>query len=135
MFRRTAIYQFVFFAIVSAILIYFQQWVPLSIVVIMASLSIFLSWKKYKKTAYALNQDNLFIGGGILGFKNSICPIYKIQNLAIQQNYYQQRRDLATLRIHTAAGAMSIPYINITTAQQLMDRLISQVQQSKRSWM
>lgn len=135
MFRRTAIYQFVFFAIVSAILIYFQQWVPLSIVVIMASLSIFLSWKKYKKTAYALNQDNLFIGGGILGFKNSICPIYKIQNLAIHQNYYQQRRDLATLRIHTAAGAMSIPYINITTAQQLMDRLISQVQQSKKSWM
>ena len=135
MFQRTAKYQLVFFTIVLAILIYFQQYIPLSIVATMAAVSISLSWKKYKKTAYALNEDNLFIGGGILGFKNSICPIYKIQNLAIHQNHYQQRRDLATLRIHTAAGAMSIPYIAKSTAEQLMDRLINQVEQSKKSWM
>lgn len=135
MFRRVAIYQIVLFFVISAILLYFQQWIPLTLIITIAIVSIYLSWKKYKKTTYALNQDNLFIGGGILGFKNSICPIYKIQNLAIHQNYYQQRRDLATLRIHTAAGAMTIPYIPKSTARQLMDRLINQVEQSKRSWM
>ena len=135
MFRHTAIYQVIFFAVVMAVLVYFQQWLPLCGVLLVAASCIYLSWKKYNKTTYALNEDNLFIGGGILGFKNSICPIYKIQNLAIHQNYYQSRRELATLRIQTAAGAMSIPYISKGTAYQLMDRLINQVEQSKKSWM
>ena len=135
MFKHTAKYQCVFFGLIIIGLAYAQVWPAVAAALVIGGISLYFSWKRYTKKRYALNEDNLFIGGGILGFKNSICPIYKIQNLAIHQNYYQHRRGLATLIIHTAAGAMSIPYIPKTTAQQLMDRLINQVESSKRSWM
>ena len=134
LFKHTLRYQLIFFGALIILMSYFAQWGWLSIIVIWAGSTIFLTWKKYTKTTYALNPDCLFIGGGMLGFKNSICPIYKIQNLALTQNYYQSKRNLATLKIYSAAGVMNIPYIEVDMAYHLMNRLIKQVEISQKSW-
>ncbi len=134
LFKHTLRYQLIFFGALIILMSFLTQWGWLSIIVIWAGSTIFLTWKKYTKTTYALNPDCLFIGGGMLGFKNSICPIYKIQNLALTQNYYQSKRNLATLKIYSAAGAMNIPYIEVDMAYHLMNRLIKQVEISQKSW-
>ncbi len=134
LFRHALVYQLLFFGALIILFSYLKQWGWLIVIILWATVTIYLTWKKYTKTTYAINEDCLFIGGGMLGFKNSICPIYKIQNLALTQNFYQSRRDLATLKVYTAAGAMNIPYVTVDTAYNLMDQLIKQVEVSKKSW-
>ena len=84
---------------------------------------------------YALNEAEIYIGGGIFGFKNSVMPFYKVQNISLKQNPYQSKRDLATLIIYSSAGVMQIPYITYGQAIILMDNLLYRVETSSKSWM
>jgi putative membrane protein len=58
-----------------------------------------------------------------------------VQNIIIQQNPYQWRRQLATLRVYTAAGSLIIPFISEKRAQELLDFFIYQVENSRKPWM
>ena len=93
---------------------------------------LYFQWKKKK---YALNGHEVYISGGIFGYRHSIVPLFKIQNLMIRQNMYQWRRGLASLTIFTAAGEISIPYIPHERAHRLADILTYHVEVSKKSWM
>ena len=93
------------------------------------------SWIEWKKKKYAFNQKEIYLGGGILGFKHTLLPVFKVQNVAIRQNPYQWRRELATVHIHTAAGNLRIPYIQMSEAQNLLDQLIFSAETSGKPWM
>jgi putative membrane protein len=134
-FRRSAIYSSVFFAVLLTVFIFFKVGPGCILVPFIWILSIYLQWKEYKKKKYGFNGKEVYIGGGMLGFKHSILPVYKVQNLKIMQNAYQWRRDLATLVIFTAGGAVSIPYISHTNAKGLLDKLVCAVETSRKSWM
>jgi putative membrane protein len=134
-FKRAAIYESMFFMTLLGILIFFEQWQALGAIVVVWALVIFLSWKEYKKKRYAYNGKEIYIGGGMIGYKSSLFPTYKVQNLTILQNPYQWRRDLATLRIDTAAGSVSIPFISYSEALHLFDQLTYAVEKSKKKWM
>lgn len=134
-FKRSAIYSSVFFAILLSILIYFEVSPGYIFLPFIWILSIYLQWKEYKKKKYGFNGKEVYIGGGMLGFKHSLLPVYKVQNLKIIQNAYQWRRDLGTLVIFTAGGAITIPYIPLDDAKILLDKLIYTVEVSRKSWM
>ncbi len=134
-FKRSAIYQCLFYGLILVLLIYFcpLRWIILW--VIWWSFSLFLTWQEYKKKRFAINANEVYVGGGRLGFKNSIFPVHKIQNIRINQNPYQWRRGLGSLILYTSAGRVKIPYIKIEKAEELMDLLIYKVERSKKSWM
>ena len=90
---------------------------------------------KYKKTAYQFNDTMLKINGGTYGHDFTLMPIHKIQNIQKKQNYYQRRRDLASVVIHTASGKVGIPYISNQSAEDLMDLFIHKVETSTQYWM
>ena len=77
----------------------------------------------------------LKINGGTFGDKYSLLPLYKVQNIKRYTNIYQRRRDLASLRIYTASGSLTIPYIPNELADDLTDYLLYRVEDSKRYWM
>ncbi len=96
---------------------------------------IYISWLSYKKKKFVINDQQLFISGGGLGFRYALMPTFKIQNISIEQNPYQWRRKLATVKVYTAAGALEIPYITEQRAQEIMDYLLYNVERSKKAWM
>ena len=89
----------------------------------------------FTKKKYGFNGSEIVVEGGILDFKYSLLPNYKVQNIKIRQNPYQWRRNLATLDIFTAGGKLSIPYIAFETAVQLTNQFIFLVEASKKKWM
>ena len=105
------------------------------VVTVIWLLSILFRWKSYKKKIYAFSNLELYVGGGVLGHRHSLLPVHKVQNVSIQQNPYQWRRDLSDLNIYTAAGTITIPYIGSEQAQKIMDHLIYKVEISKQKWM
>ncbi len=133
-FQRSAIYQSVVYGALLAIFIYLKLPIQMGLLVLWWIFSIYMSYKQYKKKSYALNEREIYIGGGILGFKHSLLPLYKVQNVAIKQNPYQLRRDLSTLYIYTSAGAIRIPYIPLSSAQRLLDLILYRVETSRKSW-
>ena len=96
---------------------------------------VYMQWLRYKKKKFALNDQHLYIGGGVFNQSHALLPFYKIQNLSVRQNYYQQRRELASLHIITAGGTLSIPYIDYRKAEGLLDLFTYHVEISKRPWM
>lgn len=88
----------------------------------------------YKKWKYGLNKEVLYTHSGIFENRSNIVQLHKIQNIKISQSPFQWRRDLASLRIHTAAGSVYIPYISIAEASNLKDYLLYRVESSQEKW-
>jgi len=134
-FLRFAIYFVSFFTLIAVLNAYLGNWPVFAGIVLFVVLGVVFRWIKYKKLKYAFNGDEVYIGGGVIGLRHSLLPAFKIQNLSIQQNPYQWRRDLATLVIDTAAGRIKIPYIAEIEAQALLDKYIYKVETSRKPWM
>ena len=121
--------------LVCGILIKLSLFLYLYPVLIFWLVMILLYWISYTKKKYALNDDEVYVGGGVIGFTHAILPFYKVQNVSIHQNPYQWRRKLATLVIHTAGGKVSIPYIPHSEAENLLNFLIYKLEKARKPWM
>jgi len=127
-------YQLFFFSLPIAALLYLSQFTQAILLIVVFVATVFLNWMNYKKKRYAISNGELYVGGGTLGLRHSLLPLYKVQDVRITANPYQWRRNLATLEIFTAAGAVKIPYIQESTAKSLLDQLIYHVEVSKKAW-
>ena len=134
-FYRSAMY-LTLLAILLAVLFYFldkpTQLVGVVLVYLFLLLTFYLS---YKKKTYTYNDYVLKINGGTFGAGHNLMHLYKIQSIALEQNIYQRRRDLASLKIYTASGSMSIPYIQKEKAEDIFDYLSYKVEKSNKKWM
>ena len=91
--------------------------------------------KKFTKTFFGLNDQGIFMRGGIFGHSRWMTMHYKIQSTEIRQTPFQKRRNLANFIVHTASGSRGIPYIKLTEAEYLQDYLTYKIEISKREWM
>ena len=66
--------------------------------------------------------------------QSQVAQWYKIQYLQLNQSIYQRRKKLATVIIHTAAGQIKIPYIDLELAQKINNYAVFKVESSERSW-
>jgi len=123
------------FGSLMALQIYFESYKVLTFFFLLMIYSIYTSWLRYKKKRFSYDHNQLYISGGGLGFKFALMPTFKIQNVSINQTPYQWRRNLATVRIFTAAGALSIPFVTTKRAKDLLNFFIYQVEKSKKPWM
>lgn len=134
-FWRGLKYRSAFFGILILVAAYAGEWFLIPILIVLAIITITFKWLKYIKTRYAYNNSELYIGGGVLGMKNTLLPAYKIQNLSLVQTPYEWTRDLASLRIDTAAGKVIIPFIQYEKASALLDKLLYKVEITQKGWM
>ncbi|MFT6808929.1 MAG: putative membrane protein [Saprospiraceae bacterium] len=134
-FWRGLKYRSIFFGILILVAAYLAEWFAIPMLVLLAVIAIYFKWLKYIKTLYGYNNNELYIGGGILGIKHTLLPAYKIQNLTIEQTPYEWRRNLASLKIDTAAGKVIIPFMAYDKALKLLDLLIYRVEKTQKGWM
>jgi len=133
-FIRPAIYIVSLGILHSGAMIYFGSKFVLPIIIFYI-LILISRYLKYKKTSYQFNPTMLKINGGTYGHDYSLLPIHKIQSIQKKQNYYQRRRGLASVRIHTASGDVGIPYITEDTVEELMDFFTYTLEKSEQYWM
>lgn len=93
------------------------------------------SYFRYKKCRFGHNEKMMMIRGGLFGDKAETLPIIKMQNVEVSQSPYQRRKQLADLKISTAAGSVTIPYISYNRAIQLTDYLLYKTESSNTRWM
>jgi putative membrane protein len=82
-----------------------------------------------------VNTGALQVNSGVWGRKVQIVKWYKGQQVRLQQSIYQRSKGLATLKLSTAGGTITIPYIPLALAQQLQDYTLYEVERTNKAWM
>ncbi len=115
---------------------YFTGHTPVMIIgVFIIIYFIITSYFRYKKCKYGHNTKMIMIRGGLFGDKAETLPIIKLQNIEVSQSPYQRRNELANVKIYTAAGSVTIPYVEYEKAIKLSDYLLYKTESSKKRWM
>lgn len=93
------------------------------------------SYVGYRKWRIFIHPHMIRTKQGVFGNKYSEVPLFKVQNITIHQNLFQQRRSLANLIVYTASGSMRIPYIPLEFANTFRDYILYVVEKDERKWM
>lgn len=134
-FIRRMFFLTLFFSIGGGALMYFEQYIEVAGLVAFYIFLAYASWLRYLKRGYYLGEKVLYTSMGRIGDSYAVTMLHKIQSAEITQTPYQDRRDLATLRIYTASGSLNIPYIPLSEAKSLMDYCLYRVEKSSEAWM
>ena len=132
---RPLIYITFFCIALSCLFIYIGTFPNLAFVLFVYILTVIRLFKKYDKAYYGVNNQAIFVRGGVFGHKKWMTMHHKIQSLEISQSPFQVRRNLASLQIHTASGTKVIPFIELDKAAYLYDYLCYKVEVSEEEWM
>jgi membrane protein YdbS with pleckstrin-like domain len=79
-------------------------------------------------------MDGLWVRKGIWGTQYIFLPWKNIQFQSISQSIFQQKSDLATLFLRTAAGTYSLPFIPIDVAQNISAQITLRLHTDQAKW-
>ena len=92
------------------------------------------AWRNWKRAGYRFDNDEIIRRSGLFGYRTVGLLFRKVQRVTVTQSRYQRRKNLASLRMYMASGAVSIPYIDLEKAQQLRDYILYRVESSQKAW-
>jgi len=113
---------------------YFYDHVETFLILLAIPYFIASTFVQYRKWKFRINDNIVYTHSGVFENRNNIVQLYKIQNIEIKQSPFQWRRNLANIKMHTAAGSILIPYIPYEDALKLKDFILFQVESSEIKW-
>ncbi len=134
--RRIFIFSFLMFMVLYTVLyLVFNQIEILYSIVIVIPIVVFLILKKVEKRYYKITDSLLLVGKGLIETHLIYLELFKVQNIKIKQNIFQERSHVADLILQTASGKIKIPCINFEDAVKIYNHTLYKVETSKTSWM
>jgi putative membrane protein len=91
-------------------------------------------WIFQKRFRFMLTTDGIWIRKGIWGTQRILVPWKNIQFQSISQSVFQQKSDLATLFLRTAAGTYSLPFIPIDVARNISAQITLRLHTDHAKW-
>lgn len=106
---------------------FFFQWGVLWLIgwLILVSISSVLFQKKFRLWT---DHEALQIRKGILGKEELVLRWNMIQSASLQQSIYQEGRRLATLNLHTAGGVVTVPFIRLNEAREMLNYALFKIE-------
>jgi len=92
---------------------------------VLISVSAFLYRRKFRLWA---DNDALQIKRGVLGTEELVLRWDMIQSVSLEQSIYQEGRDLATVSLYTAAGIITVPFIPLQEAREIMNYALYKIE-------
>ncbi|RYZ61951.1 MAG: hypothetical protein EOO14_03705 [Chitinophagaceae bacterium] len=114
----------------------FQKWDFYTLLVLLYPAFILLvAWLRQRKFRLWALDDVLYLKRGTLGEEGMLLQWHKLQFAEIRQSIYQRKKGLATVVIHTAGGAMYVPYIPLAAARQLVNFALYKTESTTRRFL
>lgn len=130
---------YVFFSVLPLLglapALYFDQFEIAGIIGVYVIVSVLIVFKYTANYQVSIRSNLLEINKGYIFTEQVFLKIFKVQNLAVKQNIFQKRRGLVSLKIHTASGSLTIPYIKQDNGFSLANKLLFEVESSHQQWM
>jgi putative membrane protein len=122
--------------IILAILSYFFyfNWVSMLTLASVFGAMIMMSCLKVKKSNIGFNDDLISIRKGSIDTRFQVIEIHKLQSVRLRRNIVQQYNGHADVVVETASGSISIDYLQLDSAIQLLNFFIYKVESSDKDW-
>ena len=92
----------------------------------------FLLQRRFKLYA---DEDVVYIDRSAYGTERILLKWHKLQAIVLQQSLYQRSKELATVNLYTAGGSITLPYISITAAKEIMNYGLYKIETTQENWM
>lgn len=90
---------------------------------------------RWRRLGYAMDAEYLYVRRGVIGCDYYCVPLYKLQQLSLQQHWFMQRAGLRHLTLVYAAGSLTVHYMPAGDAQVIAHYALYKAQSSKKGWM
>lgn len=94
-----------------------------------------IAYLRYKRYGYMELDDYLIIREGLIGTNIHILHRFKTQHMVEVSSPSQRRLGLATMRVQMAFRKLTLPYITLSKAQQLINENLYLAETSTKRWM
>ena len=121
--------------IIMVLIYFFAEPIMMIAPAIYSLLAPFFIVKYASKFKVLISKDLIQIQRGFVFTEKSILHSYKVQNVQLKQSIFQKQSGLVSLKLFTASGSMSIPYISEITGTAFFNKLIFDIESSAKSWM
>jgi putative membrane protein len=111
---------------------FWKEYAFLALLIIPVTL--FQCWLFQKKFSVHANEEALQLTKGVYGVTGIILLWQKIQKVCWQQSIYEESKNLATVKLHTAGGIITIPYILEKDALRICNFALYKVESSVKPW-
>lgn len=101
-------------------------------VLIIIALLFFCHWRRL---GFAADDHYYYVRSGILGVRYVCFPIYKLQQVSIEQSLVMTKHKLASVKFVLASGAILVPYIDESLAYDIANQALYKTESLKKSWM
>lgn len=79
-----------------------------------------LRWRRWR---WEVREHEIDIRHGTFAVTRTLVPMARVQHVTTRRDLLQQALDLATVVVHTAAGANEIPALTVAEAGRVRDRI------------
>jgi uncharacterized protein len=79
-----------------------------------------LRWRRWR---WDVRPDAIDIRHGTLTVTRTLVPMLRVQHVDTTRDVVEQSLDLASVRVHTAAGSHRIPLLTVRDAGEVRDRI------------
>ncbi len=92
------------------------------------------SWLKWLKAGYVVNRDFLARRGGVFRRNVRLVKVEKVQTIRMTQSLIQRIRATSELSLFYLGGDISIPYLNMRTANEYKTSVLERIRTRNISW-
>lgn len=83
----------------------------------------------------AINERFIVIKKGVFSHRKWVVQYNKLQGVSLVSNPFEERRNLQSIRLHSAAGDITFPYLEKNAAHRLADVVLYRIEKEKVEWM
>ncbi len=83
----------------------------------------------------ASDDKYIYVRRGRIGVDYLCFEPYKVQQVVVKQSVFMKRRKLATVQFVLASGAISVPFLPESYANELANNVLFEVESKRKSWM
>ncbi len=96
--------------------------IPIALVIGVLTVAVMpdLTWRHWR---YEVGDDEVDLQYGVITQTRTLIPMARIQHVDTRRGPLQRRYDLASVILHTAAGANEIPALADPDAEEVRDRI------------
>ncbi len=95
----------------------------------------FLIYRSYVNEKLFIQDDFIVLKKGVWDIKTTYLQINKAQQIKLRQSYFQEGRQLGTLSIYTAGGAITLFFYDYKKLSKLSNDWLYQIEKNIYPWM
>lgn len=102
---------------------------------VIVALGVLISYLRWRRWGFGADEQFVYVRKGFIGVSYTCFERHKLQQISQSQSWFMRRRNLCKIQFVLASGGISIPYLPVADATDLVEGSLYITESSGKSWM